>query len=113
LSWFEHQITPVFGLDMLAAPELRDRGWAERSNDWVDILVLKFEALSSLLPEVQRFFDLPELALPRKNVTSAKSGAEEIAAATRLALDTPAGQACIRELRSSPYGRACGYDRLG
>ena len=112
LGWFEHQIAPVFGLDMLAAPELRERGWGERSNEWVDILVLKFEALSSLIPEVQRFFDLPELALPRENVTSAKTGAAEIAAATRVALATPIGQACIRELRTSPYGLACGYDRL-
>lgn len=112
LNWFESEITPVFGLNMLAAPELRDQGWAERSNEWVDILVLKFEALSSLIPEIQRFFDLPELALPRVNVASAKSGAAEIAAAMRLALDTPVGQACVRELRTSPYGRACGYDRL-
>jgi hypothetical protein len=112
LAWFESEMTPTFGLDMLAAPELRDRGWAERSNEWVDILVLKFEALSSLIPEIQRFFDLPELALPRENVTSAKPGAAEVAAAMRLALDTPAGQACIRELRASPYGQACGYDRL-
>lgn len=112
LGWFEREITPVFGLNMLAAPELRDRGWAERSNDWVDILVLKFEALSSLVPEIRRFFDLPELELPRENVTNAKAGAGEIAAAMRLALDTPVGQACTRELRTSPYGSACGYDRL-
>jgi hypothetical protein len=112
LSWFENEITPVFGLDMLAATELRDQGWAERSNEWVDILVLKFEALSSLIPEIRRFFDLPELALPRENVASAKAGAAEIAVAMRLALDTPVGQACVRELRTSPYGLACGYDRL-
>jgi hypothetical protein len=112
LAWFEREITPVFGLDMLAAPELRDQGWATRSHEWVDILVLKFEALSSLLPQVQRFFDLPELALPRRNVTSVKDGAAEFAGAMRAMLSTPVGQACARELRTSPYGRACGYDLL-
>ena len=48
LAWFEAEMAPIFNLDMLAGSELRDRGWAERSNEWADILVLKFEALSSL-----------------------------------------------------------------
>jgi hypothetical protein len=112
LAWFENEITPSFGIDMLAAPELRDQGWAERSNEWVDILVLKFESLTTLIAEIQRFFELPDLALPRENVTSAKAGADEAAAAVRAALETPVGRDCARELRTSPCGRACGYDRL-
>jgi hypothetical protein len=112
LTWFDLEIKPVFGLDMLASSELRERGWTERSNDWVDILALKYEALSSLVPEMQRFFGLAELTLPRKNVTGKKEGAAEVATAMRAVLDTPVGQACARELRTSSYGRACGYDRL-
>ena len=111
-AWFESEMTPIFGMDVLAAPELRDRGWAERSNEWADILVLKFEALTPLIPEIQRFFNLSELALPRENVTSAKEGSAEMADAVRVALGTPVGRACARELRTSPYSRACGYDRL-
>jgi hypothetical protein len=105
LNWFDSEIAAIFGLDMLASPELRERGWAEQSNEWVEILVLKFEELSSLVPEIRRFFDLAELTLPRANVTSAKPGAVEIAAAMRAVLDTPVGRACARELRSSRYGR--------
>ena len=110
LTWMDSEITAIFGLDMLASPELRERGWTERGNDWVDILALKFEKLSSLVPQVQRFFDLADLSLPRENVTGAKPGAADIAGAMRSVLDTPVGQACARELRMSPYGRACGYD---
>ena len=112
LYWFDSEITPIFDLDMLASPALGERGWAEQSNEWVEILVLKFEQLPSLVPEIQRFFGLAELTLPRVNVTSAKPGAAEIAAAMRAVLDTPVGRACARELRTSRYGRACGYDRL-
>lgn len=110
LTWFDREIGTLFGLDMLAATELRERGWAERSNDWVDILVLRFEDLTSLVPQMARFFDLTELTLPRKNVTVAKPGATDIAGAWKAALAT--AEASARELRTSSYGRACGYDRL-
>lgn len=112
VTWFDHEFTPVFGFDALASPELRDRGWTERNKDWVDVLVLKFEHLPALVPEIQRFCNLAELTLPRANVTSGKDGAAEIVVAMRAMLDTPIGLACARELRSSPYGRACGYDLL-
>ncbi len=112
LSWFDDEITAIFGLDLLASPELRERGWVERSNDWVDILALKFEELPSVFPQIQRFLDLRELTLPRANVTSGKPGADDVAHAMQALLATEVGQACARELRASPYGRACGYDRL-
>jgi hypothetical protein len=110
MTWFDREIGGVFGLDLFAGAELRERGWAVRSNDWVDILVLRFEDLASLLPEMARFFNLPELTLPRKNITARKSGAAEVAEAWKAALATT--QTCARELRASSYGRACGYDRL-
>jgi hypothetical protein len=112
LVWFDRQATPLFGIDLLAAPEFRDRGWAEWSNDWAEILVLRYEDLASLVPELRRFFALPELALPRKNVSSSKRGATSVIRAIQSALATQAGQACAREVRLTPYGRACGYDRL-
>ena len=113
LTWFDHEISGVFGLDMLAAAELRERGWAERSNDWVDIQVLRFEDLASLVPQLARFVGLADLTLPRKNVTAVKPGAADVANAWKAVLATPTGQACARELRTSAYGRACGYERLG
>ena len=112
LTWFDSEITAMFDMDMLAAPGFRERGWAEQSNEWVDIMVVKFEELSSLVPEIQRFFGLGELALPRVNQTSGRAGAVEIANAWQAMMATPVGQACARELRTSPYGRACGYDQL-
>ena len=90
--------------------ELREHGWAQRSNDWVDILVLRFEDLGSLIPQMARFLDLPDLALPRKNVTATKPGAADVASAWKAALGK--AETCARELRTSAYGRACGYDRL-
>ncbi|NJO37644.1 MAG: hypothetical protein HC871_08510, partial [Rhizobiales bacterium] len=105
LTWFDSEITALLGVDMLAAPGFRERGWAEQGNAWVDVLALKFEALSSLVPEVQRFFGLDELALPRENQTRGRSGAAEIADAWQAVMATPVGQACARELRMSPYGR--------
>ena len=112
LSWFDDEITSIFGLDLLTPPELRERGWVQLSNDWVDILALKFEELPSVFPQIQRFLDLRELTLPRANVTSGKPGAADVARAMQALLATGVGQACARELRASPYGRACGYDRL-
>lgn len=112
LRWFDGEIAAMFGMDVLAEPGLRERGWAERNSEWVDIMVLRFEDLSSLVPEIRRFFGLGDLALPRENLTQGRAGAAEIADAWRAVLATPVGQACARELRMSPYGRACGYDRL-
>lgn len=112
LSWFDREITPLFGLDMLASPGFAERGWAEQSNDWVDVMVLQYERLSSLVPEIQRFFGLAELVLPRENLTTGRAGAAEIGNAVESLMATPVGQACARELRASSYGRACGYDRL-
>jgi Putative capsular polysaccharide synthesis protein len=112
LIWFDSEITAMFGMDMLAAPGFRERGWAEQSNEWVDLMVVKFEDMSSLVPEIQRFFGLGELALARENQTSGRTGAVEIATAWQAMMTAPIGQACARELRTSPYGRACGYDRL-
>lgn len=112
LTWLDSEITALLEMDMLAPPDFKERGWSERSNAWVDVLAVKFEALSSLVPEIQRFFGLDELALPRENLTHGRAGAVEIADAWRAVMATEAGQACARELRMSPYGRACGYDRL-
>ncbi|NJM92709.1 MAG: hypothetical protein HC861_08875 [Rhodospirillaceae bacterium] len=112
LTWFDREISEVFGLDMLAAAELRERGWVERSNDWVDIQLLRFEDLASLVPQLARFVGLADLTLPRKNVTAVKPGASDVAGAWKTVVATPTGQACARELRTSAYGLACGYDRL-
>ena len=47
LTWFDTELTGIFGLDVLASPELRQRGWVVLENDWVEIFALRFEQLSS------------------------------------------------------------------
>jgi hypothetical protein len=110
LTWFDTEIGSVFGLDALAAPELRTRGWVELGNDWVDILVLRFEGLAQLVPQIARFVDLPELTLPHINATKDKRAAQATIAAIDAVLETEVGRACMRELRASRYARAGGYD---
>jgi hypothetical protein len=111
LTWFDTEITGLFGLDALAAPELRERGWIILENDWVEILVLRFEQLTELVPKIAEFAGLSGLALDRRNVTSGKAGASTYKAAMQAAFETPTGQAYVRTLRASTYARACGYDR--
>lgn len=112
MTWFDREMTPMFDLDMLAAPGFRARGWGEQSSDWAEILIVRFEDLSSLVPEIGRFMGLADLTLPSKNISSAKRGAAAIKSAMQSALATETGRACARELRSTPYSRACGYDML-
>jgi len=111
LTWFDTEILDVFGLDALAAPELRERGWIVMQNDWVEILVLRFEQLSALVPKMAEFAGLSTLTLSERNVTERKAGAVQYQAAMQAAIDAPTGQACVRALRASPYARACGYDQ--
>ena len=110
LTWLDAEIAATVGLDVLAEPELRRRGWAILQNDWAEVLALRFEQLSSLTPKIAAFAGVPELTLPYRNVTSAKTGASADKAAIQAAIETPAGQAYVRAVRSSAYARACGYD---
>lgn len=111
LTWFDTEIVEIFGLDVLARPELHERGWVALQNDWVEILALRFEQLNALVPKMAEFAGLPSLTLPKKNVTEHKSGAPQYQTAIQAAIDTPTGQACLRALRASTYARACSYDQ--
>jgi hypothetical protein len=110
LTWLDAEILATVGLDVLAEPELRRRGWAILQNDWAEVLALRFEQLSSLTPRIAAFAGVPTLTLPQRNVTNRKAGASAHKAAIQAAIETPAGQAYVRAVRSSPYARACGYD---
>jgi hypothetical protein len=110
LTWLDAELRPTFGLDVLAEPELRRRGWVILQNDWAEVLALRFEQLASLTPKIAEFAGMGDLVLPRANVTSGKPGAAAYKAAILGALDTPVGQAYVRAVRGSGYARACGYD---
>lgn len=111
LGWFNEEITEIFGLDVLAEPDLRERGWVVLQNDWVEVLALRFEQLNALVPKIAEFAGLQVLNLPQRNVTEKKSGALTLQTAMNAAIATPTGQACVHVLRASAYARACGYDR--
>lgn len=110
LTWLDAEIKPTFGLDVLAGPELHQRGWVILQNDWAEVLALRFEQLASLTPRIAEFVGMRDLVLPRANVSSGKPGASACKAAILEALDTPIGQAYVRAVRGSAYARACGYD---
>ena len=109
LTWFDTEIRSVFGVDVLAVSGLTQRGWAEVSTDFADILVLQFEKLGAVATELARFLDLPELTLPVRNASSDKHQAAATIAIIKEALSTPVGRACVQELRLSRYAQACGY----
>lgn len=111
LTWFDTEITGIFGLDILASPELRRCGWVVLENDWVEILALRFEQLNALVPKIAEFVGRPKLSLGQRNVTSYKPGAWTCKAAMEAAFATPIGRAYVRQLRGSAYARACGYDQ--
>jgi hypothetical protein len=111
LKWFDTEIAAIFGLNVLAAPELREHGWVVLQNDWVEVLALQFEELNVLVPKIAEFAGLAALNLGKRNVTEKKPGASQLQAAMDAAIDTATGRACVRALRASAYARACGYDQ--
>jgi hypothetical protein len=64
------------------------------------------------MPEIGRFLGLADFTIGRRNVTEDKSAATEIMPVLKDAFATPEGRVLAHELRHSPYGKACGYDRL-
>ncbi|HEY1385044.1 MAG TPA: hypothetical protein VGF43_15595 [Dongiaceae bacterium] len=112
LRWFDEQLAPLFGIDIRTLPELARDGAAARKLDFADILVVRFEDLSTHTDRIARFAGLPALVVPPRNVTTDKPYAHEILQGARRFLQTGLGAAFQRELRDSDYGRACGYDRL-
>ena len=111
LKWFDTEIAAIFGIDVLTAPELRERGWVVLQNDWVEVLALQYEQLNTLVPEIAEFAGLAALNLRERNVTRQKPGAFQLQAAMDAAIGMATGQACVRALRESAYARACGYDQ--
>ncbi len=111
LVWFDGEVRALLGLDVLAAPDLCDRGVVRLQNDFVDLLALRFELLADDLSEIGRFLDVPEFRLPSRNRSAEKPGADLVDAAFAAALATPAGRAYAAEMRATRFARACGYDR--
>jgi len=108
--WFDHEIKPVLELDLLADARLRDSGALRTETDYAEILVVRFEDLRRSVPLFRDFLDLDTFALPHSNPTPREH--RDMRAAFEAGLEQAGGAAVRRELRATPYGKACGYDRL-
>ena len=111
-TWFEHEVRPVLGLDLLADPRLRDSGAARAETDYAEILTLRFEQLPASAPLFCDFLGLGSFALPHSNATAHGDDRAALRAAFDAGVEQAGGAAVRRELRATPYGKACGYDRL-
>lgn len=108
--WFDREVKPVLGLDLLADARLRDDGALRTETDYAEILVVRFEDLRGSLPLFRDFLGLDRFALPHSNPT--RSERRDMRAAFEAGLEQAGGAAVRRELRATAYGTACGYDRL-
>jgi hypothetical protein len=109
-SWFDREIKPVLGLDLLADARLRDSGTLRAETDYAEILVVRFEDLRGSLPLFGDFLGLDTFALPHSNKTPSEH--RDMRAAFEAGIEQAGGVAVRRELRATAYGKACGYDRL-
>jgi hypothetical protein len=112
LDWFANEIQPQFGFDVLAAPALANGGVVRMENEFSELLALRYEDITINMPEIGRFLGVADFTIDRRNVTEDKSAATEIMPVLKGAFATPEGRVLAHELRHSPYGKACGYDRL-
>ena len=109
-AWFDREVKPVLGLDLLADARLRDSGALRTETDYAEILVVRFEDLRSSLPLFRDFLGLDSFALPHSNPTPNEH--RDMRAAFEAGIEQAGGAAVRRELRATAYGKACGYDRL-
>jgi hypothetical protein len=66
-GWFDRQIKAMLDLDVLAEPFDKERGFGLHEGPRVDVLVLKLERLSDLIPTVVSDFVGRELQVTRAN----------------------------------------------
>lgn len=67
-QWFAREIEPTFGVDVLSHPFNRKEGFGRITTDNVDILILRTEQLSTLVPTVLGDFVGEDLDVQRDRV---------------------------------------------
>lgn len=112
LDWFDQQFLPLFGVDILAAPEFRQSGLAHRDLGSIEVLVIRFEDIGRHMGAIAGHVGLASLDIPPRNVTADKPNASPILEASRIFLATELGKDFQREMRQTSYARACGYDAI-
>jgi hypothetical protein len=86
-SWFDREIKAVLDIDVMAEPFDKDRGFGFYEGSRADVLVLKLEHLSDLLPTVVSDFVGRELRVTEANVRrQAKRGEDYARVKSELSL---------------------------
>jgi len=77
ITWFQSQMAPVFGIDVLAEPFDRERGWSTYASDRARLLVLRLEDLPRVaVAAVREFLVAPGFTLSSANVGDDKRYAD-------------------------------------
>jgi Putative capsular polysaccharide synthesis protein len=111
-EWFDRQMKPVIGLDLLADATFRETGLARVETDYADVMLVRFENLNSSAGVLGDFLGARDFVLPHVNATARTDDRAALRAAFEAGIEDAGGPAVRRELRMTEYGRACGYDRL-
>jgi len=82
-GWFDRQIKTVLDVDVMAEPFDKERGFGLYEGPRADVLVLKLERLSDLLPTVVSDFVGRELQVTQANVRRRTKSGEEYARVKR------------------------------
>lgn len=72
LWWFPREIGRTLGIDVLAHPFERERGWTRILRGNIDLLVVRMEDLANARGAIAGFAGVPRLDLPTTNLGSRK-----------------------------------------
>lgn len=101
-GWFNRELKATFGADVMAAPFHRKQGFGRCRGPRVDVLVLKLEKLSELLPTIVSSFVGTSLQEVRANVGSEKKNGD-LYSAVRARLQLP--ESTLRAIYDSHWVR--------
>jgi len=105
-AWFDVTFKPNLDINVYDTQLDTVTGTARYENDYVDVLLIRYEDIDKAIEPMRAFLDTPELTLERKNVTSKKKLDIDIKALKKQA---PPTQAALRKLYESRYCRHFGY----
>ncbi len=105
IKWFPDQFEPVFGIDLLEYTLSSSNPTRRISNSFADILLLRYENISTQSSEFAKFCDLPSIDIPIKNSSKNK----DCVALVKKAFEQPIPNSIIQQLYSSKYCLQFGY----
>lgn len=76
LVWFDKEMKPFFGVDVLEYGFDKEHGFAQYSVGKIDVLVLKMEKVSTLSSVMSNYFEVPDFEIVATNRADNKEYAE-------------------------------------